>query len=181
MTWMFAQDQDTHVLLRVLFGSCRHECNRCLTYGSSDSPGSAGQQQDTRRAINTCKRSSQTQLLHCCLQLLLCSGHGAFWTLAPLTSQAYYPHRLSTSLLWIALAQTSIRDVIDKQHYTVDMFLSVVVTWAVWDWLNWVYPPSQPLPPRPKEQPADKPNPFVLSVVAFGLLTAAVVVFVAKA
>eukprot|EP00878_Enallax_costatus_P012058 GHUV01012590.1.p2 GENE.GHUV01012590.1~~GHUV01012590.1.p2 ORF type:complete len:216 (+),score=33.40 GHUV01012590.1:550-1197(+) len=111
---------------------------------------------------------------------LVFSGHGAFWTLGPLTFQTYYPNRLSTSLLWIALIQTSIRDVIDKQHYSVDMFLAVVATWAVWDWLEWVYPPSQPLPPRPKEQPGDKPNPYVLAVVAFGLLTAAVAVFVAK-
>lgn len=76
--------------------------------------------------------------------------------------------------------QTSIRDVIDKQHYSVDMFLAVVVTWAVWDWLAWVYPPSQPLLQRPQGQPGDKPNPYVLALVAFGLLTAAVAVFVAK-
>lgn len=76
--------------------------------------------------------------------------------------------------------QTSIRDVIDRQHYSVDMFLAVVVTWAVWDWLGWVYPPSQPLQQRPEGQPGDKPNPYVLTVVAVGLLTAAIAVFVAK-
>eukprot|EP00775_Hariotina_reticulata_P013409 gene13409-13537_t len=111
---------------------------------------------------------------------LVFSGHGAFWTLAPLTFQSYYPNRFSTALLWLGLIQTSIRDVIDKQHYSVDMILAVVVTWAVWDWLRWVYPESQPLAQRPEGAAADKPNPFVVGVVALGLLTAAVVVFVAK-
>lgn len=94
--------------------------------------------------------------------------------------QSYYPNRFSTSLLWLALVQTSIRDVIDKQHYFVDMFLAVVVTWAVWDWVKWVYPESQPLQQRPEGAAADKPNKFVLAVIGFGLLTAAVAVFVAK-
>lgn len=111
---------------------------------------------------------------------LVFSGHGAFWTLAPLMFQSYYPNRFSTSLLWLALVQTSIRDVIDKQHYFVDMFLAVVVTWAVWDCVKWVYPESQPLQQRPEGAAADKPNKFVLAVIGFGLLTAAVAVFVAK-
>jgi DNA mismatch repair protein MutS2 len=94
--------------------------------------------------------------------------------------QTYYPNRFSTALLWIALVQTSIRDVIDKQHYSVDMFLAVVVTWAVWTWLRWVYPESQPLQKRPEGAAADKPNALVLTLVGVGLLTAAIAVFVAK-
>lgn len=108
------------------------------------------------------------------------SGHGAFWVLGPLTFQTYYPNPLSTGLLWLALVQTSIRDVIDRQHYTVDMFLAVVVTWAVWAALAWVYPESRPLLPRPPGAAADRPNPFVVAVVALGLLAAAIAVFVAK-
>ncbi|WIA17126.1 hypothetical protein OEZ85_014019 [Tetradesmus obliquus] len=111
---------------------------------------------------------------------LIFSGHGAFWSLGPLMFQTYYPNKFSTALLWIALVQTSIRDVIDKQHYSVDMFLAVVVTWAVWSWLRWVYPEGQLLPQRPEGAAADKPNALVLTLVGVGLLTAAVAVFVAK-
>ena len=54
------------------------------------------------------------------------SGHGAFWSLAPLALQTYYPGRVSW-LMWLALLQTSLRDVLDKQHYSVDMVLAPVV------------------------------------------------------
>ncbi|KAF6255128.1 hypothetical protein COO60DRAFT_1702962 [Scenedesmus sp. NREL 46B-D3] len=111
---------------------------------------------------------------------LIFSGHGAFWCLGPLMFQTYYPNRFSTALLWIALVQTSIRDVIDKQHYSVDMLLAVVVTWAVWSWLRWVYPESCPLQKRPEGAAPDEPNVLALTLVGVGLLTAAVVVFVAK-
>jgi DNA mismatch repair protein MutS2 len=111
----------------------------------------------------------------------LTSGHGAFWTLAPLVFQSYYPNRFSSSLLWVALFQASIRDIIDKQHYSVDMFLAVVVTWAVWNALQWVYPEQQPLPPRPASAAPEKPHPLVLGLIGFGLLTATVVIFVAQA
>eukprot|EP00879_Flechtneria_rotunda_P013945 GHRR01014564.1.p1 GENE.GHRR01014564.1~~GHRR01014564.1.p1 ORF type:complete len:201 (+),score=33.85 GHRR01014564.1:1051-1653(+) len=111
---------------------------------------------------------------------LIFSGHGAFWTMGPLVFQTYYPNKFSAGLLWTALVQTSIRDVIDKQHYSVDMFLAVVVTWAVWDWLQWVYPRSQPLPQRPKGAAGDRLNPLVLALIAVALLTAAIAAFVAK-
>lgn len=48
------------------------------------------------------------------------SGHGAFWVLAPLAFRTYYPgHRLSTWVLWVALLHSSVRDVVDRQHYSV--------------------------------------------------------------
>ncbi|KAF8065840.1 IPCS1 [Scenedesmus sp. PABB004] len=111
---------------------------------------------------------------------LIFSGHGAFWVLGPLTFQTYYPHRGVVALLWAALAQTCGRDVVDRQHYTVDMLLAVVVTWAVWDWTAWVYPPGAPLPRRPDGAPRVAPSAAVLAVVALGLVVPAVVVFVAK-
>lgn len=95
--------------------------------------------------------------------------------------QSYYPNRFSSGLLWVALFQASIRDIIDQQHYSVDMFLAVVVTWAVWNALQWVYPETQPLPPRPATAAADKPHPLVLGLIAVALAGAAVVIFVAKA
>lgn len=100
--------------------------------------------------------------------------------MAPLVFQAYYPHKPATALLWVALVQASIRDIIDKQHYSIDMFLAVVVTWAVWAALEWVYPESQPLPARPQAS-REKPHPLVLALIGLGLAGAAVVIFVAKA
>ncbi len=110
-----------------------------------------------------------------------CSGHGAFWVLAPLCFRSYYARPAwPTVLLWIALAQTSIRDVIDQQHYSVDMLLAVIVTASIWSWADWVCPGTVPLPRRSGGTPGDRPHPLVLAVVVFGLATAAVVVFVAK-
>jgi DNA mismatch repair protein MutS2 len=101
--------------------------------------------------------------------------------MAPLVFQAYYPNTFSSGLLWVALVQASIRDIIDKQHYSIDMVLAVIVTWAVWVALQRVYPESQPLPGRPATAAADKPHPLVLALIALGLAGAAIVIFVAKA
>jgi hypothetical protein len=110
------------------------------------------------------------------------SGHGAFWTLTPLMLSSYYPrHRWVVALVWVALVQSSIRDFLEHMHYSVDMLLAVVVTSAVWGWARPVYPEAGPLPRRPPGAPPDPSSPFVLGVVGFGLLTAAVVAFVAKA
>jgi DNA mismatch repair protein MutS2 len=113
--------------------------------------------------------------------LVACSGHGAFWVMAPLMFQAYYPNTWSSGLLWVALVQASIRDIVDKQHYSIDMFLAVVVTWAVWSALQRVYPETQPLPQRPPAAAGDRPHPLVLCVIGVALLLAAIVIFVAKA
>jgi hypothetical protein len=85
------------------------------------------------------------------------------------------------ALVWVALIQTSIRDFLEHMHYSIDMLLAVIVTSAVWSWTRWVYPESELLPRRPEGAPPDPTNPYVLGIVAFGLLTAAVVAFVAKA
>lgn len=61
------------------------------------------------------------------------------------------------------------------------MLLAVVVTWAVWDWLEWVYPCSQPLPKRPEGALTDPINPFVIGTIVLALSAAAVIVFVGKA
>jgi len=110
------------------------------------------------------------------------SGHGAFWTLTPLTLSSYYPHHpWPTALIWVALVQSSIRDFLEHMHYSIDMLLAVIVTAAVWGWLRWVYPESEPLQRRPEGGGADAPNPYVLGLVVFGLVTAAVAILVAKA
>ncbi|KAG2444775.1 hypothetical protein HXX76_001518 [Chlamydomonas incerta] len=90
--------------------------------------------------------------------------------------------RLSTAVLWLALAHAAIRDVMDRQHYSVDMLLAVVVTWAVWDWLEWVYPAGRAvLPRRPPGSPPDALNPAVLALIIVCLAVAGVIVIGGKA
>ncbi len=62
-----------------------------------------------------------------------------------------------------------------------DMLLAVVVTWAVWDWLEWVYPPEAPVSVRPKGSPPDKLNVFVVGLIVACLGVAGVIVIGGKA
>jgi DNA mismatch repair protein MutS2 len=94
--------------------------------------------------------------------------------------RTYYPNGFSSKLLWLALLQTCIRDIIDNQHYTVDMILAVVVTSAAWGWTRFIYPEDRPLPKLPEGAAASKPNALTLVLVEVGLATAALAVFVAK-
>lgn len=43
-----------------------------------------------------------------------------------------------------------------KQHYAVDMFLAVVVSYLVWQQLDWICPANKPLPSRHPSDPPDK-------------------------
>lgn len=70
---------------------------------------------------------------------LIFSGHCALWTLTPLLYHSYYKSKCCW-LLWLALVQTSIRTVLEHHHYSVDMFLAVVITTLVWRELEWVCP-----------------------------------------
>ncbi|GIL63458.1 hypothetical protein Vafri_17498 [Volvox africanus] len=114
---------------------------------------------------------------------LIFSGHGAFWVLAPLAFRTYYPgHRLSTWVLWLALVHACVKDVVDEQHYSVDMLLAIVVTWAVWDWLAWVYPAGESvLLRRPVGSPPDRLNPGVVGLILVCLAIAGVIVIGGKA
>ncbi|GFR39788.1 hypothetical protein Agub_g273 [Astrephomene gubernaculifera] len=115
---------------------------------------------------------------------LIFSGHCVFWCLVPLAFRTYHPGgwRPGTWLLWAALLHTCVRDVLDEQHYSVDMLLAVVVTWAVWDWVEWVYPPDrQLLPRRPAGTPADRLNPGVVGLILAALALAGVIVIGGKA
>ncbi|KAL6753412.1 PAP2 superfamily C-terminal-domain-containing protein [Haematococcus lacustris] len=113
---------------------------------------------------------------------LIFSGHAAFWVLAPLAVQTYYPKpRWASGLLWTALAQACVRDVVHKQHYSVDMLLAIIVTWAVWTWLAGVYPADRPLADRPPNQKRDNPNVAVLALIVAALAAAGVIVVGGKA
>ncbi|KXZ42654.1 hypothetical protein GPECTOR_127g532 [Gonium pectorale] len=63
-----------------------------------------------------------------------------------------------------------------------DMLLAVVVTWAVWDWLAWVYPADAcVLPRRPPGAPPDPINPGVMALIAACLVVAGIIVIGGKA
>jgi hypothetical protein len=83
--------------------------------------------------------------------------------------------------MWLALFHTSLRDVLDHQHYSVDMVLAPVVTAAVWTWLKWVYPEEEPLPRRQEGAQRDPPNVFVVGLIMFTLFVAGFIVIVGKA
>ena len=86
------------------------------------------------------------------------------------------------ALLWVGLVQTAARDVLEHYHYSVDMILAVVCTWASWTWLEWVYPPSASvLPARPRGGPPDPLPPAVVVLVAVGVGLIFVVIFVLEA
>ncbi|GAX85052.1 hypothetical protein CEUSTIGMA_g12472.t1 [Chlamydomonas eustigma] len=124
---------------------------------------------------------------------LLFSGHAAFWVLAPLAHFTYYRTRskgskghslikASNSLLWAFLVQACLHDVVGGHHYSVDMILAVVVTWACWSWLHWVYDPvSEKLSPRNNLAPADARNPLAFMLIAVGLVAAGVIVIGGRA
>lgn len=115
--------------------------------------------------------------------LLAWPGCMQFWTLAPLAFRAYYRPAYGSELVqWLALAQACLRDVVDKQHYSVDMILGVFVTWAVWTWVEWVYPPhSSRCLPRKKGALSDPLSAWVLVLVVAALGVAGVIVIGGKA
>jgi DNA mismatch repair protein MutS2 len=94
--------------------------------------------------------------------------------------RTYYSNAFSSKLLWIALLQTCIRDIIDRQHYTVNMILAVAVTTAAWGWTRGIYPEDEPLPASRDDKEGGKPTAAALLLVVLGLATAVVAVFVAK-
>ena len=83
--------------------------------------------------------------------------------------------------MWLALAQTSVRDFLEHQHYSIDMLLAPIVTSAVWGWTKWVYPEERPLAKRAEGAPADPLNNWVLALIVFALGAAAIIVIGGKA
>ena len=128
---------------------------------------------------------------------LIFSGHGAFWILAPLSYQSYAIEeagrgwkssisrtlsQLSVLIQWVGLIQASLRDVIDKQHYSVDMILAAVVVSACWSWTEWIHPPhSCRIQPRQSGLEADKIRPEIFLLVAMCVAVAGVIVIGGKA
>ena len=95
------------------------------------------------------------------------------------TSRHVHAHAGLVALLWVGLVQTAARDVLEHYHYSVDMILAVVCTWAAWTWLEWVYPPRESvLPSRPRGQPPDPLPPAVVGLVFVGVGFGLFVLFV---
>lgn len=95
------------------------------------------------------------------------SGHCNLWTVTPLLYHDYFGSKCCW-LLWLALLQTSIRTVLEHHHYSVDMFLAVVVTTLVWRELEWVCPIQQPL--NRASQPVSKRTAQGLTGIVVALL-----------
>jgi DNA mismatch repair protein MutS2 len=72
--------------------------------------------------------------------------------------------------LALGLLQTAARDVVERYHYSVDMILAVFCTWAVWRWLEPVYPTSAILKPRPPGFPSDPRPPGVMLLAGAAVL-----------
>ena len=70
----------------------------------------------------------------------------------------------------------------EGHHYSVDMILAIIVTWACWTWLEWVYPPEKRrLTARKPGSPPDCLDPRVLAVIGVALAVAGVIVIGGKA
>ena len=97
----------------------------------------------------------------------------------------WLPAKLLPYLLWTMLVHTAVRDVLEKQHYSVDMFLAVVVTWLVWTQTAWIYDEHRDRilgdyrhRHRDKKQ---KLPPMAMAMITVSLVTCAVLLFVAGA
>ncbi|GMH32608.1 hypothetical protein BSKO_00442 [Bryopsis sp. KO-2023] len=108
---------------------------------------------------------------------LIFSGHCGIWVLTPLLYHSYYQGK-GCWLLWLALFQTSLRDVLERQHYSVDMVLAVVIVPLIWRELSWVYPNTNYIRERPPNSPGDPISPAMAALVIAVLLV--VVGFVVK-
>ncbi len=69
------------------------------------------------------------------------------------------------------------QETLDKTHYSVDMFLAVVLTCLVWKWREPVYPADETWQPRPAGARAD---PVPRRLVALVVVTL-IIVFVGVA
>lgn len=112
---------------------------------------------------------------------LVISGHGVVYTAVALALHEFFPAPLSLcgprTLGWIALVKLCIQETLDKTHYSVDMFLAVVLTYLVWKWRERVYRADDTWQPRPAGAPAD---PVPRRLVALAVVTL-VIVFVGVA
>jgi membrane-associated phospholipid phosphatase len=75
---------------------------------------------------------------HGCNDLVI-SGHGVVYAVCALGIQTYCAKRWCGFLAWLGVLKLCFQEVVDKTHYSVDMFLAVVVTALVWEWRKTVY------------------------------------------
>ncbi|KAI7836099.1 hypothetical protein COHA_010027 [Chlorella ohadii] len=112
---------------------------------------------------------------------LVISGHGVVYAVVALALHDFFPAPLwrwgPRTLGWLALVKLCIQETLDKTHYSVDMFLAVVLTCLVWRWREPVYPAVETWQPRPAGAAAD---PVPRRLVALVVVTL-VIVFVGVA
>eukprot|EP01023_Acetabularia_acetabulum_P007041 TRINITY_DN12993_c0_g1_i2.p1 TRINITY_DN12993_c0_g1~~TRINITY_DN12993_c0_g1_i2.p1 ORF type:complete len:285 (-),score=4.59 TRINITY_DN12993_c0_g1_i2:86-940(-) len=106
---------------------------------------------------------------------LIFSGHGIIWAVVCCMYQTYYPGILSI-LLWFVYCHISIRTVLERHHYAVDMWLAAVITILVWKYLEFIYPPSQTSKLKKYQIGRQLPSAYVMVLIAIILI--AVTVFI---
>lgn len=63
-----------------------------------------------------------------------------------------------------------LQETLDKTHYSVDMFLAVVLTFLVWKWREHVYQADDTWQPRPAGAPADPVPRCLVALVVVTLI-----------
>ena len=114
---------------------------------------------------------------------LIVSGHGVIYAAIICAFSEYYPS-WSSKLLWLALMRSNVRGPLTAQHYSVDMFMSTVITWLVWSACERVYPASARLRKRAPGQPEDRKGPLqwaLTAAVFLVLVTLGVIILVGGA
>ena len=103
---------------------------------------------------------------HGCNDLVI-SGHGVVYAVVPLAIQTFYPlplrHSGATIISWLAVIKLCLQETVDKTHYSVDMFLAVVIACLVWHWRSDVYDVKMTWKSR---VPHEKRDPIPKSLVA---------------
>jgi hypothetical protein len=109
---------------------------------------------------------------HGCNDLVI-SGHGVVYAAVPLAIQTFYPLPFNkfgaTVIAWAAVIKLCLQETVDKTHYSVDMFLAVVIAGLVWHWRRSLYDVTMTWRIRHRDSPTD-PLPKALVGLVIGVL-----------
>ena len=109
---------------------------------------------------------------HGCNDLVI-SGHGVVYAVVPLAIQTFYPlplHQSGATLIsWLAVIKLCLQETVDKTHYSVDMFLAVVIACLVWHWRRDMYDVNMTWKIRLPHEKRD-PIPKALVALVIGVL-----------
>ena len=114
---------------------------------------------------------------HGCNDLVI-SGHGAVYAAVPLAIQTFYAVPLhkggATLISWLAVLKLCLQETVEKTHYSVDMYLAVIVSALVWHGRKSVYSETDVWKPKAKHVAADGVPKALVALV----ITVLTIVFV---